>query len=407
MESTPPERSLTSKKNLENYAISYMGAYLNTVKKERPQHPPVLARNQFYEIEVCLMPNHCFAMLFEKAEQMNVKVSECGWDYLEGKVLSGPSHLVTVYAHEGVTVADAIARGKRDAVRDIRALEDSDISKAATQLEKILEGMTGLEQGNKSALKLGEQELAKLKPIKEAIESAGPGMDMLQMIDALKNYSSAPTASALGDRERELLQRLVNDLGDLSDVIRRVEAQDQKLEELEQGMKKSLSEFNRNIDERVSKGLAVILAASDKKIDKGFAAMAGQSKFPSDLQLPRDLEIRLDTMEKAVKAFQLQLQELVAREQTAAGLPKDIEVRLEKLDKAMEALQNQLQEQLGSRGAPDQQKSAVFDELVLAVADLKETLARTNTRIIKIEEFLSQISGPSQTGPRTRVLRQK
>src|SRR5512136_2159592 len=163
MENAPPAVAiLPTKKTLENYAISYMGAYLNTVKLERPERLPALARNQFHEIDVCLMPNGCFAMLFEKAEKMDVIVNERDWDYVEGKIMSGLTHLVAVYAHEGITVADAIARGKKDAVRDIRSAEDSSIAKAVTQLEKIVDGLNQIEKDNKGVLGLGEQELEKL-----------------------------------------------------------------------------------------------------------------------------------------------------------------------------------------------------------------------------------------------------
>jgi hypothetical protein len=433
MENSAPQAPFPARKALENYAISYMGAYLNTVKKERPEHEPFLARNQSYDIEVSQMPNNCIAMLFEKADKQSVVAKPCDWDYVEGKVMSGVAYLVTVYAHEGISVADAIARGKKDAIRDIRSLEDSSISKAVTQLEKILQGMSKVGKGNKSTVELGERELAKLEPIKDAIRNAGPEIDMLQMIDALKNYPGVQSEKSIGNDEKELLQRIVNDLGDMSDVIRRAEVQDKKLEELEQGMKKTLSEINRTMDERVSKGLAVILQASDKKIDKGFSAIAGVSKHPSDLQLPKDLEVRLAEIEKAVAATGMQVVDLsmkqpsepissadmdnriAAMEKTlrdlevriqerAAGadvslvLPKDMEQRLEMLDKSASALQTQVQQWIQAQQA----KPAVYEELVLAVADLKENVARTNNRIIKIEEFLQQASGA-----RIRTLKQK
>ena len=433
MENSSPQASFPAKKALENYAISYMGAYLNTVKKERPEHELFLARNQFYEIEVTQMPNSCIAMLFEKADKQNVVAKACDWDYVEGKVMSGVAYLVAVYAHEGISVADAIARGKKDAIRDIRSLEDSSMSKAVTQLEKILQGLSKVGKGNRSTVELGERELAKLEPIKDAIQNAGPEIDMLQMIDALKNYPGIQTETCIGEQEKELLQKIVNELGDMSDVIRRAEAQDKKLEELEQAMKKTLSEFNRSMDERVSKGLAVILQASDKKIDKGFSALAGVSKHNSDLQLPKDLEIRLYEIEKAVAATGLQvvdlstktpaemgmpadtdkritsmekalgqleakIQEGAARTDVSVALPKDMEQRLEMLDKSAGALQAQVQQWIQAQQA----KPPIYEELVLAVADLKENIARTNNRIIKIEEFLQQISGA-----RVRTLKQK
>lgn len=398
------ERAVTSKKNLENYAVSYMGAYLNTVKKERPEHTPLLAKNQLYEVEICLMPNHCFAMLFEKSDKMDFKVSECGWDYVEGKVHSGVTHLVTVYAHEGVAVADAIARGKKDAVRDIRSVEDSDISKAVIQLEKVLQGMTAAGQNAKGAVKLGQAELAKLEPIKNALASAGPDIDMLAMVDALKNYPGVQTQASIGEDEKALLQNLVNNLGDLSDVIRRAEAQDQKLEELEQALKKALSEFNRNIDERISKGLAVILAASDKKIDKGFAALSGKGSNDVLFEIPKDLEVRLENMDKAVKANQLQLGELAVRAATPPPkleVPKELGERLDSLDRTARTLQAQMEDKL--RAQPE---SPVSKELALAVAQIREDVARINNRIIKIEEYLTQISGTG-AGQRIRVLKQK
>jgi len=453
MVSPPPQQVSPSRKNLENYAISYMGAYLNTVKKERPEHLPVLARNNFYDIEVCLAPNHCFAMLFEKAEKQNVEVKDCGWDYIEGKILSGVNNLVTVYAHEGVTVADAIARGKKDAIRDIRSLEDSDIAKAIRQLEKILQGMSGIEEGGKGAVKLGQRELAKLEPIKDAIISAGPNVDMLAMVDALKNYPGMPTTGSIGDKERALLEKIVADLGDIADVIRRVESQDQKLEELELAMKKTLSELNISMDERVSKGLALILQSSDKKIDKGFAAIAETTK-KGDPELPKELEMRLGDIEKNLQATSMQIQSVQAKPVVEPEVMKGLEDRLQKAEsevasvraepsvrpelvKGLEdrlqrtesdvtaiqskpAVEPELLKSLGDRLrkiendvtaiqglveerlSKKEEKPPVTDELVLAIADLKENLARTNNRIIRVEEYLAQMSGP-----RIRKLKQE
>jgi hypothetical protein len=337
---------LPSKKSLENYASAYMGAYLNAVEKERPEHAPPLARNAPYEIEVCLMPNACFVMLFDRAEKQNITVAERDWHYVESKVMSGVAHMVTVYAHETPTVADAIARGKKDAVRDIRSLEDSSLSKAVAQLEKVLGDLTSVEKGNKSLLKIAEMELSKLQPIKDAIKNAGPEVDMLGMVDALRNYPTAPVEVSVDIKERQLLESITKELGDLSDVIRRVESQDQKLEEIEQSMTKSLSEFHRSVDEKIGKGLAVVLSSSDRKIDKGLAAIqeaAGQ----------------------AVKS------------QQDNGSVKDLERRMAALEQALNAVQER----------PD-----VSKEVLNAVVDLRGTVDRLSARTTRIEQYLMQLS---------------
>lgn len=412
MENAPPAVAiLPTKKTLENYAISYMGAYLNTVKLERPERLPALARNQFHEIDVCLMPNGCFAMLFEKAEKMDVIVNERDWDYVEGKIMSGLTHLVAVYAHEGITVADAIARGKKDAIRDIRSAEDSSIAKAVTQLEKIVDGLNQIEKDNKGVLGLGEQELEKLGPIRDAIVSAGPEVDMLAIIDALKNYQSVPTFS-VDSKERTMFEKMAQDLGDLSDVIRRVEVQDKKLEEIERSLRKVMSEYNRTIDERISKGLAVVLQASDKKIDKGLSVMKGVGGGPSNGS-PKDFELRLEKVDKAIGALHMQIQDVASRKPPVLQLPPDLEIRLDGLEKASKAADIKVQN-LMNRPIPKSkdgdslsaEKLNVIEEVVTTMGDLKDNIARLNARLMKIEEFLLQIQTQG-VAPRMRTLKRK
>ena len=421
MESISPRSSAVSRKNLENYAVSYMGAYMNTVKKERPEHLPVVARCQPCETVVVNLPNSCFCMLFEKAEKEKILVTDMTWSELESKARSGVTHLVAVYAHEGVTVADAIARGKKDAIRDIRSLEDSDIAKAVSQLEKILDGIKGVESGNRGTVKFGELELAKLQPVKEALKNAGPEVDMLGVIDALKNYPSAPVAVRIDIKEKELLENLARELGDLSDVIRRVETQDRKVEEIQKSLNKVLSELNRNIDERIGKGLAVILSSSDKKIDKGLAALSTAARKDVGTGMPKDLEMRLERLEKAAQMAEMLTasyqkpveppREVMARiemlEQVLAKLnsyvastlekppelPKDLETRLNRLEQVVDKVETEILTR------PD-----VSSELVRAVTELRDISTRLGVRLTKIEECLIQLQ--SAAAQRQRVLKQ-
>ena len=421
MQSPPPKPSTISKKNLENYAVAYMGAYMNTVKKERPDHLPVIARCQPCETAVVVLPNNCFCMLFEKAEREKVAVTDMSWSELESRVMSGVTHLVAVYAHEGVTVADAIARGKKDAVRDIRSIEDSDIAKAVTQLEKILDGLKGVESGNRGTVKLGELELAKLQPVKEALKNAGPEVDMLGVVDALKNYPTAPVAINMDAKEKELLESIIKELGDLSDVIRRVETQDKKLEELEKSLNKVLSELNRTIDERIGKGLAVILSSSDKKIDKGLAALSTAARKDVGTGIPKDLEMRLDKLEKAAQMVAMlaenrqqhadppkeMLERLDRLEQVLSKLDSYVATRLDKpmeLPKDLEQRLNRLEQVVDKVETQILTKPDVSSELVRAIAELRDSATRIGVRLTKVEEYLIQLQ--SSSAQRQRILKQ-
>jgi hypothetical protein len=103
-------------------------------------------------------------------------------------------------------------------------------------------------------------------------------------------------------------------------------------------------------------------------------------------------------LEKALERLEKKAQDGATRADVSIGLPNDIGRRLEMLEKSASALQSQFLEWIQGQQA----KPAIYDELVLAVADLKENLARTNIRIIKIEGFLQQASGA-----RVRTLKQK
>ncbi|OGS57178.1 MAG: hypothetical protein A3K60_05735 [Euryarchaeota archaeon RBG_19FT_COMBO_56_21] len=420
MESAPPKAMRPAKKALENYATSYLGAYLAAVSKEKPERLPALAKSSGFDVEVCVLPNDCIAILYVKSDKQTVTVNDREYSYVEAKIKTGVIHMVPLFPHEGTAVADAIAKGKKDAVKDIDAIEKSSIAKAADQLEKIMQGLENVEVDNKEILELAEQELAKLAPIKDAIKKAGPEADLSAVIDLLRDFQVSDAGGRASPGDREVLENISRSLGDLSNIIRIVESQEQKLEQLDSAMKKSLEEFHRSIDERISKGLAVILSASDKKIDKGFAALAGGSRANPAIAFPKELEVRLENIEKMANAHQMQIKEIGLREPPKMEMPQDILSKLDSLDKSAASLQafveqrvKELQEQalqhpdpapLALTPQPSEQELKIRNELVMAAASLKEDVARINARIIKIEDFLSKVSGPQQ---KVRVLRQK
>ena len=369
MESSPQQAMPPEKKDLENYAIFYLGSYMNAVKKERPEHLPPLARNGPYRIEVCVLPNGCLALIFTEAEKERVEVFERGWEYVESKVATNPIHLVTVYPHEKSAVADAIARGKKDAARDIRSIEDSDIARAVLQLEKIMNTLKGLEQGNKTTLKAARAELVKMKPIWDAVRNVGPEVDMLALVDAMKSYPPAPITISVDVKDRELLEKTAAGLGDMSDLLRRLETQDRKLEELEQSMRKVFSEYSRTIDERISKGLEVVLESETKKRIEESAALVQKVETQLDSRLS-DLEHKVASQQEPRPSD---------FEQKVAAL---LEPRLSKL------------ESVAHQGKDDD----VAKEVLLAVADVRANLDNISARVSRLESTAG-------FGPKLRTLK--
>ena len=188
-----------------------------------------------------------------------------------------------------------------------------------------------------------------------------------------------------------------------------------------------LGEHNQAIDERISKGLAVILSSSDKKIDKGLAALGDMKKGvqvnggtgePSP-----ELSAHLAKIDKAVQALHIQLQEVASRRLPPVELPKDLEVRLDALEKGSQAVEMQLLDKLAAmeqrqvkekdeKAAPPQdlvlklqEMRTILDRLshsVAVVDELREKIARIDQRVSRVEEAIQKLPGPRQ-----RTLKQK
>ncbi len=125
--------------------------------------------------------------------------------------------------------------------------------------------------------------------------------------------------------------------------------------------------------------------------------------------MPKDVEQRLERVDKAVGALHVQIQEIASRKAPSVELPKDLELRLEEVEKAARAADMKLAEVLNRGLAKPQEKDDrlnVVEEIVYAVADLKDNVARLNARLMKIEEFLLELQTKG-VAPKQRVLRRR
>lgn len=284
-----PKSKIPSDMDLANYARAYVGAYMSAVQSEGSERVPMFARNHPYSVEVCYLPNNCFCLMFERAEKSSIAVHSQTWDYVMGKVMSGVTYLVTVYPHEGHSPESATAKGRRDAIRDIRAMESSDIVESTRQLEKVIDDLREVGQGNKSPLRMAESAIARLEPIKQALARTGPTLDMMSMIDASKSYPPPMNQVVLEEKDIKLLETVAKELGALQDVVRKVEEQDARAVEAEARLSAELEQFKGALDKKIAKGLGVILASTDRKIDKAMAAV-GAVPVEEPLPEPEDEE---------------------------------------------------------------------------------------------------------------------
>lgn len=351
-ESKRSHLDIPSEHDLINFAKAYMGSYIGIIEKERPEALPPLAKNSPYDIEVSTLPNGCFCMLFQKSNKENVIVTDRDWDYVEGKVSSGIDYIITVYAHEGATVADAIKKGKKDAQNDIKAMESNEIVLASLHLEKIVDELTDIAMTNRVSLKSIASQVSKLAPIKEATKRGVPQSDMMRMVQSMKDYPATPVEVKLDLPDRELLENLSKELTGASKLINRIEEQEKIIEELEERITRGYEDLVSKIDDKIDRGMALIMAASDKKIDEALLSMdeiSSGGAGPADKEKLLNLEMEIAKLKDKISSMP-----------TRGASPL--------AEKLHEALNED-------------------------IAEIKEQLGEFRMRIEVIEEYLMKISG--------------
>ena len=255
------------------YAKTYIGTYLGVVNEEKPDDLPILAKNAPYDIEIALLPNGCFCLLFQKSNKESFVVTDKNWEYVEGKITSGIDHLVSIFAHEGFNREDAAEKAKKDAMNDIRAMESNEIVQASLHLERIVDELTNVAMSNRASLKSISSQITKLSPLKDSAKRGYPQSEMVRMVQGMKEYPAAPIEIVLDIPDRQMLERISEEIKAASGFIKRIEEQEELIEDIEEKIKKGYDDLSNKIDEKMDHGLAMVLTSADRKIDKGLSTM--------------------------------------------------------------------------------------------------------------------------------------
>lgn len=342
---------IPSEQDLLEFARTYLSSYMEVIDKEEPDDLPSFAKNAPYDVEVAMLPNGCFCMLFQRSSKESMIVTDRDWNYVEGKVVSGIDHLVTIYAHEGATLEDAKERGRKDAMNDIRSLESNEITQASLHLEKIVDELTNVAMSNRASLKSIASQLTKLSPIKDAAKKGFPQTDMLRMIQGLRDYPAAPVEITLDIPDKELLERLSKQLSESAELIARIEEQEELIEDLEEKIRKAYDELDRKVNEKIEHNIAMVLTATDRKIDKGLSAIAETAK-------------------------------------AGGGVPESkLQEIMDQMDELRVAIDN-----VSSKASQSPLSTKLQEAMSGDVADLKQKLIQMNKRIEVVEDYLVRIS---------------
>jgi hypothetical protein len=368
-----PENSPTGKTSppadLAEYGRAYLRSYVVAVESESPEHVPSFYRNRPYSIEICRMPNTCFCMLFEKSDRPSISVSNNDWGYVMARLMSGVSYVATVYSHEGMSIEDASARGRRDAIRDICALEASGVVDSARELEKLVAELKDTTKWSKNPSKIAEYVVSRLEQIRQAVLRAGPSIDTMAMVESVKRYPPAPIQIILDQEGLKTITEVAEKLQTLEETVKLASAHETRVEEIERDLRGEIRSFKSELDKKMAKGLGVILTTTDRKVDKAVESCGTQ-------------EAEIQKLKEALSQ--------------APSVPDEIQVdpRTDDILDEIEALKSTIDDLKVSidEAAARPVEAAPQVQVVGDVAGLEESLRNVSGRVKRIEDYLISVS---------------
>ena len=360
--------------DLAEYGRAYLRSYVVAVESESPEHVPSFYRNRPYSIEICRMPNSCFCMLFERSDRPSIAVSNNDWGYVMARLMSGVSYVATVYSHEGMTVEDAAARGRRDAIRDICALEASGVVDSAKELEKLIAELKDTTKWSKDPVKTAEYAASRLEAVRQTVLRSGPSIDTMAMIESVKRYPPAAIQITLDQDGMQSLMEVAEGLEGLEEAVQLAKTQESQVEAIEGELRHEIRSFKSELDKKMAKGLGVILTTTDRKVDK---AIESCSRQETEIKKLREA---LSTLPSAVMP-----------EAESDSRVDDLVDEIEILKDALENLKISIEE-VANRPVPEPVESAPQVQVVGDVAGLEDRLKNISGRVKRIEDYLISIS---------------
>jgi chromosome segregation ATPase len=373
--------------DLANYARAYIESYMKTVQSESPEHPPVFFKNRPYHVEVCYMSNGSFCLIFEKSDKPTIAVTTQDWDYVMGKVMSGISYLATAYPHEGFTVEDAAGKGRRDAIRDIRAIESSVMVDATKQLETVIGELCNMGEWTKNPIKMAETAMARLEPVRQMVQRIGPIQDTIGMVDGIRRYQAPQGSATMSPEALKALSDVSGSLGDLSVMLRDVKLQGEKLEDVETHLRGELHDFKIELDKKIAKGLGVILATTDRKIDKAIASSGGGAPVQKD----EGSQKRLEALQDELASIKDAVEELRGEAAEESSQDDVVSLRLDELADEVASIRSTV-ESIKVPEIPVIPEPKIPPELLTDVDKVKAEVGKLSMRLRRIEDYLTAVS---------------
>ena len=272
------------------FAREYVKAYMETVDEKKPQSYPKFAQDAPYAMKVYLLPNGCICMIFNSAKEQSVEGASKEWDEVQDIVVKGVDHFAGFYPFEGRSLGDWNKRGKKDALRDLRLMDRSELARVGAELDSIIDNITKMSKANPWLVKMGDEMAPTLKRMYGRMKGGFPTVDAIATLQSLKTYSPGSETIKIEFPDRELLDRIMEGIQEVAGINSKLDMVENRMFEMEKALQApELSDKVVDVTDRVDRlekqleKVSNILTMLNSKVESHFSK-AAEKERQADLE---------------------------------------------------------------------------------------------------------------------------
>ena len=285
---------IPASQDLIAFAREYLKSYMDTVEEKKPQAYPRFAQDMPYATRIYFLPNGCICMIFNSAKEQSIEGAAKEWDEVQDIIVKGVDHFAGFYPFEGRSLGDWNKRGKKDALRDLRLLDRSELAKSGAELESVIDNIAKMKKANPWLVRSGDEMISALKSMESRMRGGFPTVDAIASLQALKAYNPSAESVKIEFPDREILDRIMEGVQEVAGMQVKLEAFETRMFEMEKAMQapelmERLSDAFDRVDrlEKQLEKVSNILTMLNSKVESYFSKSAEKER-------QADLEKRIE-----------------------------------------------------------------------------------------------------------------
>lgn len=320
---------IPSAQDLAAFAKEYFKSYMEAIEEKKPPTYPKFAQEAPYHIRSYLLPNGCVCMVFTSAQELKIEGATKNWDEVQELIVKGVDHFAGFFPFEGRALGDWNKRGRRDAHRDIRLMDKSQLSRIGAELEELTENVTKIIKANFWIDKSGSMQNA-LGGLRGRIGAGFPTVDAIATLQSLKTYSPGNESVTIEFPDKEVLQEISDGLKSMSSVQEKLDLVESRVFEIEKSASspdqaRSVTDMQDRVDrlEKQLEKVSNILTMLNSKVETYFSKTAEKER-------QADLEKRIEEHTSKALSHESKISEM---EKEAEELVGEIRKMMGKVEK--------------------------------------------------------------------------